>query len=152
VDPVPVSLLLRKSGSARNRTRDLLANSQKLWLPDHRGGLHIMLCETPKNLLICQHFVANFASEMNCIPRTGFTHTTPPAPLHPQGVEQCDHCWAACRSFWFELTTEMWALMQDKLKCNRFVMPYYHPAPPPPPSADRGAQNTCQVFRALGRH
>jgi hypothetical protein len=38
VDPVPDSLLLRKSGSAGNRTRDLWIYSQKLWPLDHRGG------------------------------------------------------------------------------------------------------------------
>jgi hypothetical protein len=37
VDPVPHSLLLRKYGSAGNRTRDLWVSSQKLWLLDHRG-------------------------------------------------------------------------------------------------------------------
>jgi hypothetical protein len=39
VDPVPDPLLLRKSGSAGNRTQDLWVSSQKLWLLDHRGGL-----------------------------------------------------------------------------------------------------------------
>jgi len=39
VDPVPDPLLLRKSGSAGNRTRDLCICSQKLWPLDHRGGL-----------------------------------------------------------------------------------------------------------------
>ena len=39
VDPVPDPLLLRKSGSAGNRTRDLYICSQKLWPLDHRGGL-----------------------------------------------------------------------------------------------------------------
>ena len=39
VDPVPNPLLLRKSGSAGNRTRDLCICSQKLWPLDHRGGL-----------------------------------------------------------------------------------------------------------------
>ena len=39
VDPVPDLLLLRKSGSAVNRTRDLCICSQKLWPLDHRGGL-----------------------------------------------------------------------------------------------------------------
>jgi hypothetical protein len=38
VDPVPDPLLLRKSGSAENRTRDLCTCSQKLWPLDHRGG------------------------------------------------------------------------------------------------------------------
>jgi hypothetical protein len=39
VDPVPDQLLLRKSGSSRNRTRDLWICSQELWPLDHRGGL-----------------------------------------------------------------------------------------------------------------
>jgi hypothetical protein len=38
VDPVPDPLLLRKSGSAGNRTKDLWICSQKLWPLDHRGG------------------------------------------------------------------------------------------------------------------
>jgi hypothetical protein len=37
-DPVPDPLLLIKSGSAGNRTRDLWVSSQKLLLLDHRGG------------------------------------------------------------------------------------------------------------------
>jgi hypothetical protein len=39
VDPVPESLLLRKRGSAGNRTRDLRVCSQEIWPLDHRGGL-----------------------------------------------------------------------------------------------------------------
>jgi hypothetical protein len=39
VDPVPDPLLLRISGSAGNRTRDLWVSSQELWLLDQRGGL-----------------------------------------------------------------------------------------------------------------
>jgi len=38
VDPVPDPLLLRKSGSAGDRTRDLCICSQKLSPLDHRGG------------------------------------------------------------------------------------------------------------------
>jgi len=41
VDPVPDPLLLRKSGSAGNRTRDLCICSQKFWPLDHRGGLFL---------------------------------------------------------------------------------------------------------------
>jgi hypothetical protein len=36
VDPVPDPLLLRKSGSAWNRTRNLWVSSQELWPLDHR--------------------------------------------------------------------------------------------------------------------
>jgi len=35
---IPDPLLLRKSGSAGDRTRDLCICSQKLWPLDHRGG------------------------------------------------------------------------------------------------------------------
>jgi hypothetical protein len=38
VDPVPDPLLLRKSGSAGNRIRNLRICSQELWPLDHRGG------------------------------------------------------------------------------------------------------------------
>jgi hypothetical protein len=38
MDPVPDPPLLRKSGSAGNRIRDLWICSQKLWPLDHRGG------------------------------------------------------------------------------------------------------------------
>ena len=38
MDPVPDPLLLRKSGSVGDRTRDLCICGQKLWPLDHRGG------------------------------------------------------------------------------------------------------------------
>jgi hypothetical protein len=38
VHPVPDPLLLRKSGSTGNRTRDLWICSQELWPLDHKGG------------------------------------------------------------------------------------------------------------------
>jgi hypothetical protein len=38
VDPVPDPLLLRKCGSAGNRTLELWICSQELWPLDHRGG------------------------------------------------------------------------------------------------------------------
>jgi len=53
VDPVPDPLLLRKSGSAGDRTRDLCICSQKLWPLDHRGGLnsitHVMYTQRDGN-------------------------------------------------------------------------------------------------------
>jgi hypothetical protein len=39
VDPIPDHLLLRKSGRAGDRTRDLWICSQKLWPLDHRGSV-----------------------------------------------------------------------------------------------------------------
>ena len=47
VDPVPDPLLLRKSGSAGDRTRDLCICSQKLWPLDYRGG-PVNVYRTPK--------------------------------------------------------------------------------------------------------
>jgi hypothetical protein len=38
VDPISDPLLLIKTSSAENRTRDLLACSQEMWPLDHRGG------------------------------------------------------------------------------------------------------------------
>jgi hypothetical protein len=46
VDPVPDQLLLRKSGSAGNRTRDLWICSHKLWPLDHRVRIKISGEET----------------------------------------------------------------------------------------------------------
>ena len=43
MDPVPDPLLLRKSGSAGNRTRELCICSQKLWPLDHRGSQRIYM-------------------------------------------------------------------------------------------------------------
>jgi hypothetical protein len=48
VDPVPGPLLLRKSGSAVNRTRDLWICSQELWPLDHRGGPLIIFTKVTK--------------------------------------------------------------------------------------------------------
>jgi hypothetical protein len=62
VDPVPGPLLLRKSGSAGNRTEDLWICRQKLWPLDHRGGRVAMyptrnanpnLCSFPISPLHC---------------------------------------------------------------------------------------------------
>ena len=47
MDPVPDPLLLRKSGSAGNRSRDLCICSQKLWPLDHRGG-HLWNIKLPE--------------------------------------------------------------------------------------------------------
>jgi hypothetical protein len=43
VDPVPDPLLLRKFGSAGNRTRDLWTCGQELWPLGHRDGRHYCL-------------------------------------------------------------------------------------------------------------
>jgi hypothetical protein len=46
VDPVPDPLLLRKSGSAGYRTRDLWVSSEELWSLDHRGGPTWLTCQS----------------------------------------------------------------------------------------------------------
>jgi hypothetical protein len=50
MDPVPDLLLLRKSGSARNRTPYLWICSQELLPLDHRGGLPV---PTSKQTTMC---------------------------------------------------------------------------------------------------
>jgi hypothetical protein len=62
VDPVPNQSLLRKYGSARNRTRDFWVCSQELWPPDHRGGP--IKSTIFKNTLI--YLLHNIARVMNC--------------------------------------------------------------------------------------
>jgi hypothetical protein len=42
VDPIPDLLLLRKSGSAVNQTRDLWVTSQELWPLDHRDSPYFL--------------------------------------------------------------------------------------------------------------
>jgi len=54
VDPVPDPLLLRKSGSAGDRTRDLCICSQKLWPLDHRGGHSSIICRENWNFIKTQ--------------------------------------------------------------------------------------------------
>jgi hypothetical protein len=46
VAPVPDPLLLRKSGSAGNRTRNLWICSHELWPLDHIGGLFLFVMYT----------------------------------------------------------------------------------------------------------
>jgi hypothetical protein len=61
MDPVPDSLLLRKFGSAGNRTRDLWVSSQELFPLDHRGGL---LSVTEFSIMLCpKHFLGGLSSE-----------------------------------------------------------------------------------------
>jgi hypothetical protein len=43
VGPVPDPLLLRKSGSTRNRIRDVWICSQEVWPLDHRGGPYFLI-------------------------------------------------------------------------------------------------------------
>jgi hypothetical protein len=50
--PVPDPLLLRKSGGAGNRTRDLWICSKELWSLDHSGGLYEPTSVSNNKLLI----------------------------------------------------------------------------------------------------
>jgi hypothetical protein len=54
VDPVPDPLLLWKSGSTGNRTRDFWICSQELWPLDHRGG-HLFV-HTVLKFLMCNKY------------------------------------------------------------------------------------------------
>ena len=77
VDPVPDPLLLRRSGSAGNRTRDLCISSQKLWPPDHRGGrsgarrVNVVRCDvvsvTPTSQTHLDHCKLNHLLQPNCL-------------------------------------------------------------------------------------
>jgi hypothetical protein len=64
VDSVPHPLLLRKSGSSENRTRDLWVGSQELWPLDRRGGHDIPFSTTN---LVSPKFTY-YMSTKNCIP------------------------------------------------------------------------------------
>jgi len=61
-NPVPDPLLLRKSGSAWDRTRDLCICSQKLWPIDNRGGSSTKL----KN--VRAYLVAKYQTERGNFP------------------------------------------------------------------------------------
>jgi hypothetical protein len=75
VEPIPDPLLLRKSGSAENRTRDLWICSQELWSLDHRGGpfhilqeenvlskmMHVILAKSPYKVWEVQMALVSFS-------------------------------------------------------------------------------------------
>jgi hypothetical protein len=63
VDPVPGPLLFRKSGSAGNRTRDLLISSQELWTLDHRGGRSLLRMQIRKKCVFIE--ICIMSQEMN---------------------------------------------------------------------------------------
>jgi len=96
VDPVPDPLLLRKSGSAGDRTRDLCICSQKLWPLDHRGG-HCL-----NNIYqICLRVYLNQVPDIMCVwkPWCHSKHTSPTIcsceytdqPLFFYNIIQTDH-------------------------------------------------------------
>jgi hypothetical protein len=75
VDSVPDPLLIRKSGSARNRTQDLWIRKQELWPLDHRAG----------------HFNENNDSESVCfLPQAKGLEA--PTLLGPPDRTNLDHC------------------------------------------------------------
>jgi hypothetical protein len=81
VDPDPDPPLLRKSGSAGNRTQDLWICSQKLWLLDHRGSrkkmviYHKSRCESGR-YRIFQKELYNFERVYTFIQRSYTTFWT----------------------------------------------------------------------------
>ena len=77
-------LLLRKSGSAGNRTRDLCICSQKLWPLDHRGGPRIWIArQNPLLFLITasrrilQIFLKLFNTSLGALHRLLIFHMLP---------------------------------------------------------------------------
>ena len=78
MDPVPDPLLLRKSGSAGNRTQDLCICSQKLRPLDHRGGLKYT--ESRKNVTIQFSEVCGAAMMGEVLP--AFSSNVLPSPTN----------------------------------------------------------------------
>jgi hypothetical protein len=71
VDPVPDPQLLRKSGSAGNRTQDLCICSQKLWPLDHIGGhTHTKLLATCLLAGSCWNYFSTLKMEVICSSET----------------------------------------------------------------------------------
>jgi hypothetical protein len=66
VDPVPELLLLRKSGSVGNRTRNLWVWSQEDWPLDHRGG------QLSVHTSVISHTYENIYTYMRRMPTSGF--------------------------------------------------------------------------------
>jgi hypothetical protein len=67
VDPVPDSLLLRKSGSAANRTWDLWICSQELWPLDHRDFNILKFCILPTEYITVFRIVLTVNND--CFPK-----------------------------------------------------------------------------------
>ena len=105
MDPVPDPLLLRKSGSAGNRTRNLCICSQKLWPLDHRGspiqkqGI-IYTIHKNTSFIVWMKCYLLFLDSRNC------THScSPPFPW----------VYTTCK---FRLTGDMWSISIIKLSYN----------------------------------
>ena len=90
MDPVPDPLLLGKSGSAGNRTRDLRICSQKLWPLDHRGGHEEQIRK--RNLVgtLRHYFYITWRFQCNVKTR-GFQECFWKAACRCKFV--CLHCW-----------------------------------------------------------
>jgi hypothetical protein len=96
VNPVPDPLLLRKSGRAENRTRDLWICSQKLWPLDHRGGLFRYTAVRISTLL-------NKELKLQSLVWMGVK-----LGLSPQGNPQIKRLELSRRCLWKRLPSETW--------------------------------------------
>jgi hypothetical protein len=102
VDPVPDPLLLRKSGSAGNRIRDLCICSQKLRPLDHRGGrtVHIVKAKGETLQPVCAK---------RCKAPYKYSHShrslAPTHNRHVQGQPQCAAV-QTCSARWVSADTE----------------------------------------------
>jgi hypothetical protein len=98
VDPVPDPLLLRKFGSAGNRTRDIWISSQELWPLDHRGGPLYIVTSQPIVGLRRDRVIGKWRHGHS--PRRKRNGEAPLGYLGRIALrrEQCDmstHCWVA---------------------------------------------------------
>jgi hypothetical protein len=137
VDPVPDPLLLKNSGSAKNRTRDLWICIQELWPLDHRGGprycttrsicktciLSIDSAKVSRIFYVCSN---RLCKEESCIRRTGII------TIHNEHTWCDENPYAACSypqqqqqffiSLWLELRAPTFTFFwQDWLRLSTFV-------------------------------
>ena len=75
VDPVPDPLLLRKSGSAGDRTRDLCICSQKFWPPDQLDALISQIYFWNKTLHVSDSSSVNHQEFFYCTRSNSICHT-----------------------------------------------------------------------------
>jgi hypothetical protein len=92
VDPVSYPLLLRKSGSAGNRTRDLWICGQELLPLDHRGGHRII--PVVRNLTLdCQQEPTQLNSSIFYTSHSGMKLTSHTFHIKPHLMDSDDGVW-----------------------------------------------------------
>jgi hypothetical protein len=156
VDTVPDPLLLRKSGRAGNRTRDLWICNQKLWPLDHRGGrLDSQLMRDNSEFSLGRHSTnlvlrgtEIFTREVHHVPQryTTCSHTTAQAGRYRHlKAEACKFLQARCVVD--KVTLELSFLRSTlvfRVNLNSTNFPNSSITAPPPPnmwdSSDQGEQ------------